>query len=122
MKRRKILSDGDSTIKGTESQVVKRRKVLMSQDVDIDDDDTNSSVSDLSEKSCRVDLPNMKSIRGASEDKLVPVEVNNYHSLFVFCLVQVSPVNKQQQNFILGYKRNKSGNVKINEMVQKENQ
>ena len=107
MKRRKILSDGDSTIKGTESQVVKRRKVLMSQDVDIDDEDTNSSVSDLSEKSCRVDLPNMKSIRGASEDKLVPVEVN-YHTLFVFCPVQISPVNKQQQNFILGYKRNKS--------------
>lgn len=119
MKRRKILSDGDSTIEGTESQVVKRRKVLMSQDVDIDDEDTNSSVSDLSEKSCRVDLPNMKSIRGASEDKLVPVEVSITVNLY---FAKYKSVNKQQQNFILGYKRNKSGNAKVNEMVQKENQ
>ena len=70
MKRKKLLSEG------TESKFVKRRKGLMSQDDDIDDEDSTSTVSsDLSEKSCRVDLPNMKSIRGASEDRLVPKEV-----------------------------------------------
>ena len=66
---------------------LKKRKLLnnvqenVEEDVDSDATDAtdiscSSMLSSISDKSCRIDLPNMKPVRGTDQDKLIPIEVS----------------------------------------------
>ena len=88
----KTSDSGNNSPSTSSSPLATKKRKLLNNVQDKTDDDVDSDATDvscssmlssISDKSCRIDLPNMKPVRGTEQDKLIPIEVSFIHKLYV---------------------------------------